>query len=151
MHRTANLVTPCSLVYGVEVMLPLESQIPLLRIRIQERLIVKDNAHLRLEELETLDGKRLEAKQQLQCYQARMRREFNRKVRPRSYQVGGLVLEVRRPITLTQQMRNKFVSKWDGPYVVKKAYTNGLYKLADKDRLWIGPINGKFLKCYLLE
>ncbi|KAL0303460.1 UNVERIFIED_CONTAM: hypothetical protein Sradi_6214100 [Sesamum radiatum] len=103
-HRTATQATPYSLVYGVEAVLPLESQIPSLRIAIQEGLTAEDNARLRLEELEALDEKRLEAQQQLQCYQARMTRAFNKKVRPRSFQVGDLVLAVRRPITLTQRM-----------------------------------------------
>ncbi|KAL0361090.1 UNVERIFIED_CONTAM: hypothetical protein Sradi_3793500 [Sesamum radiatum] len=94
-HRTATQATPYSLVYGVEVVLPLESQIPSLHIAIQQGLTIEDNASLRFEELEALDEKRLEAQQQLQCYQARMTRAFNKKVRPRSFQVGDLVLEVR--------------------------------------------------------
>ncbi|XP_012853827.1 PREDICTED: uncharacterized protein LOC105973351 [Erythranthe guttata] len=94
------------------------------------------------------DKKRLEAQQQLECYQARMSKAFNKKVRPRSFQVGDLVLAVRRSITLTQRMGKKFTSKWDGPYVVKEAYTSGAYKLVDNDGLRIGPINGKFLKRY---
>ncbi|KAL0421190.1 UNVERIFIED_CONTAM: hypothetical protein Slati_3141900, partial [Sesamum latifolium] len=43
--------------------LPLEQQIPSLRIAIQEGLTEKENARLRLEELEALDEKRLEAQQ----------------------------------------------------------------------------------------
>ncbi|XP_012852524.1 PREDICTED: uncharacterized protein LOC105972129 [Erythranthe guttata] len=147
-YRTATQATPYSLVYGLEAILSLGSQIPSLRIAIQEGLTAEDNARLRLEELEALDEKRLEAQQQLECYQARMSKEFNKKVRPRSFQVGDLVLAVRRPITLTQRMGNKFASKWDGPYVVKEAYTSGAYKLVDNDGLQIGPINGKYLKRY---
>ncbi|KAB5563763.1 hypothetical protein DKX38_003817 [Salix brachista] len=48
----------------------------------------EDNVRLRLEELEALDEKRLEAQQQLECYQARLCRAFNKKVRPRSFQEG---------------------------------------------------------------
>ncbi|KAL0453577.1 UNVERIFIED_CONTAM: hypothetical protein Slati_1335800 [Sesamum latifolium] len=81
-HRTATQATPYSLAYGVEVVLPLESQIPSVRIAIQEGLNVEDNARLRLEELEALDEKRLESQQQFQCYQARMTKAFNKKVRP---------------------------------------------------------------------
>ncbi|GAV63029.1 LOW QUALITY PROTEIN: hypothetical protein CFOL_v3_06551, partial [Cephalotus follicularis] len=40
----------------------------------------------------------------------------------------------------------KFISKWDGPYVVTKVYSSGAYKIVDKDDLKIGPINGKSLK-----
>ncbi|KAL0366241.1 UNVERIFIED_CONTAM: hypothetical protein Sradi_3514200 [Sesamum radiatum] len=87
-HRTATQATPYSLVYGVEAVLLLESQIPSLRIAIQEGLTVEDNARLRLEELEALDEKRLEAQQQLQCYQARMTRAFNKKVRPGHFKSG---------------------------------------------------------------
>ncbi|XP_070050133.1 uncharacterized protein [Nicotiana tomentosiformis] len=41
--------------------LPLERQIPSLRLAVQERLIEEENARLRLEGLESLDEKRLEA------------------------------------------------------------------------------------------
>ncbi|KAB5563760.1 hypothetical protein DKX38_003814 [Salix brachista] len=78
----------------------------------------EDNVRLRLEELEALDEKRLEAQQQLECYQARLCRAFNKKVRPRSFQEGDLVLAVRRPIIMSKRMGSKFLSKWDGPYVV---------------------------------
>ncbi|KAL0337744.1 UNVERIFIED_CONTAM: hypothetical protein Scaly_2049500 [Sesamum calycinum] len=46
-HRTATQTTPYSLVYKVEVVLPSESQIPSLRIVIQEGLTLEDNARLR--------------------------------------------------------------------------------------------------------
>ncbi|KAL0288346.1 UNVERIFIED_CONTAM: hypothetical protein Sangu_2662200 [Sesamum angustifolium] len=65
MHRAATQATPYSMVYGVEVVLPLESQIPSLCIAVEEGLTVEDNAYLRLEELEALDKKRLETQQQL--------------------------------------------------------------------------------------
>jgi hypothetical protein len=136
------------LVYGVEAVLPLELEIPSLRIAIQEELTTDENDKLRLEELEALDEKRLQAQQKLQCYQARMSRAFNKKVRPRSFQKGDLVLALRRPIITSHKTRSKFVSKWDGPYVVQEVYTNGAYKIVDEDGVHVGPINGKFLKRY---
>ncbi|KAL0423583.1 UNVERIFIED_CONTAM: hypothetical protein Sradi_0893100 [Sesamum radiatum] len=80
MHRTASQATPYSMVYGVEVVLPLESQIPSLCIAVEEGLTAEDNAHLRLEELEALDEKSLETQQQLYCYQAHKTKAFNKKV-----------------------------------------------------------------------
>ncbi|KAA0060610.1 uncharacterized protein E6C27_scaffold22G004880 [Cucumis melo var. makuwa] len=145
-HRTPTGVTPYSLVYGVEAVLPLEKEIPSLRMSIQEGLTTKDNARLCLQELEALDEKRLEAQQALECYQARMSKAFDKQVRPRSFQVGDLVLAVRRPIITTRHTGNKFTPKWDGPYIVKEVFTNGAYKIIDQDGLRIGPINGKFLK-----
>uniref|UniRef100_A0A6N2MI02 Retrotransposon gag domain-containing protein n=1 Tax=Salix viminalis TaxID=40686 RepID=A0A6N2MI02_SALVM len=58
--------------------------------------------HITIEELEALDEKRLEAQQRLECYQARLCRAFNKKVRPRSFQEGDLVLAVRRPIIMSK-------------------------------------------------
>ncbi|CAM8907777.1 unnamed protein product [Rhodiola kirilowii] len=147
-YKTPTQATPYALVYGVEAVLPLELQIPSMRIAIQEGLSSDENDKLRLAELEALDEKRLQAQQSLQCYQARLSRAFNKKVRPRSFQKGDLVLAVRRPIITSHKTGSKFKAKWDGPYVVQEAYTNGAYKIVDQEGLRVGPINGKFLKRY---
>ena len=65
---TPTQATPFSLVYGVEAVLPLERQIPSLQIAIQEGLTEEENAKLKLQELEALDEKSLEAQQRLECY-----------------------------------------------------------------------------------
>ncbi|XP_019163577.1 PREDICTED: uncharacterized protein LOC109159921 [Ipomoea nil] len=54
-HRTPTQNSPYSLVYGVEAVLPLERQIPSLRLVVQEGLTDEENAKLRLAELEVLD------------------------------------------------------------------------------------------------
>ena len=69
-HRTPTQATLYSLVYGVEAILPLEQQIPSLRIAVQEGLTNEENAKICLQELEALDEKRLETQQRLECYQA---------------------------------------------------------------------------------
>ncbi|XP_060200598.1 uncharacterized protein LOC132628857 [Lycium barbarum] len=147
-YRTPTQATPYSLVYGVETVLPLERQIPSLRLAIQEGLTDEENARLRLEELEALDEKRLEAQQSLECYQARLSWSFNKRVHLRCFQVGDQVLVVRRPIITSHRSGGKFFAKWDGPYVVQKVYSSGAYKLVDSEGLRIGPINGKFMKRY---
>ncbi|TYK22352.1 uncharacterized protein E5676_scaffold1428G00700 [Cucumis melo var. makuwa] len=113
---------------------------------IQERITIEDNAKLLLQELEALDEKRLEAQQALECYQARMSKAFEKHVMPLSFQVGDLVLVVRRPIITTRHTGNKFTPNRDGLYIVKEVFTNGAYKIIDQDKLKINPINGKFLK-----
>ena len=130
----------------MEAVLPLKRQIPSLRIAIQEGLTGEENAKLRLQELEALYEKRPEAQQRLECHQAHLSSAFNKRVKPRSFQVGDSVLAIRRPIITTHCTGNKFTSKWDGPYVVQEVYTNRAYKLIDNDGVRISPINGKFLK-----
>ncbi|KAG9447595.1 hypothetical protein H6P81_013723 [Aristolochia fimbriata] len=145
-YRTPTESTPYSLVYGVEAMLPLEIQIPSLRVALREGLTEEENIRLCLQELESLDEKRLEAQQRLECYQARLTRAFNKKVKLRSFQKGDLVLAVRRPIMATSRDGGKFAPKWEGPFVVQEVYTNGAYKLVTPEGRRLPAINGKFLK-----
>ena len=53
--------TPFSLVYRCEAVKPLEIQIPSLRVALATQMTGEDNLQLRLEELEALDEKRLQA------------------------------------------------------------------------------------------
>ncbi|XP_022890349.1 uncharacterized protein LOC111405617 [Olea europaea var. sylvestris] len=70
IYRSPTQATSYTLVYEVEAVLPLECQIPSLRIAIQEGLTTEENAHFRLEELEALDEKMLESQMHLECYQS---------------------------------------------------------------------------------
>ena len=147
-YKTPTQSTPFALVHGVEAVLPLELQIPSFRIAMREGLTEDENHKLRLDKLEALDEKRLQAQQNLECYKAHPSRAFNKKVRSHSFQIGDQVLAVRRPIIVSHKTESKFTSKCDSPYVVKEVYTNGAYKVIDADGVRIGSINGKFLKCY---
>ena len=107
-HCTPTQATPFFLIFGTEVVLQLERQISSLRLDIQEELAKEQNTCLHLQELEALDEKRLEAQQSLECYQARLSRAFNKKVRLRSFHVGDQVLAVRRPIIISHKSKSKF-------------------------------------------
>ncbi|XP_070004935.1 uncharacterized protein LOC142163258 [Nicotiana tabacum] len=121
-NHTPTQVTPYSLVYGVEAVLPLERQISSLRHAIQEGLTDEENARLHLEELEALDEKSLKAQQSLECYQARMSRSFNKRVRLRSFQVGIQVLVVKIPIITSHRSgANSLLSGMD--HMLYKRYT----------------------------
>ena len=59
----------------------LEIQIPSLRIALTTEMTNEEKHRLRLQELEALDDKRLQAQQQIELYQARITRAFKKKVR----------------------------------------------------------------------
>ena len=65
--------------------MPLEIQIPSLRIAVATKMTEEDNHRLRLQELEALDEKRLQAQQHNEMYQARMAKAFNKKVKERVF------------------------------------------------------------------
>ena len=69
------------LVYGYEAVLPLEIQIPSLRVALTTKMADKEKHQLRLQELEALDDKCLQAQQQIALHQAQISRAFNKKVR----------------------------------------------------------------------
>ena len=105
MVRIPTNATPFFLVYGCETVLPLEIQIPSLRVAFTTRLTDGDTLRLRLQELDALDDKRLQAQQQIELYQAWIFRAFNRKVRKWVFKKGDLVLTIRRPMVMTQDKR----------------------------------------------
>uniref|UniRef100_A0A2N9ELA1 Uncharacterized protein n=1 Tax=Fagus sylvatica TaxID=28930 RepID=A0A2N9ELA1_FAGSY len=107
--RTSVGATPYSLVYGMEAVLPVEVEIPSLRILSQTQL----------EEAEWAQAT---------------------KARPRTFQPGDLVLK-KRNMALSDP-RGKFAPSYEGPYVVKKAFSGGAIILADMDgEEFRSPIN----------
>jgi len=147
--RTPTKATLFSLEYGCEVVLPLEIQIPSLRVILTTEMTNEEKHRLRLQELEALDDKCLQAQQQIELYQTRITRAFNKKVQERTFKKGNLVLAVRRPMVMTHKTKGKFQPKWEGPFVVESVYSNRAYRLItpDSDTLMM-PINDKFLKKY---
>jgi len=122
---------------------------PSLRVALITKITSEDNGRLRLQELEALDEKRLQAQQHIELYQARISKAFNKKVKKRVFQKGALVLTVRRPIIMTHKTKGKFQPKWEGPFVLETVYSNRAYRLMTSDGdLLMMPINDKFLKKY---
>jgi len=66
---------------------------------------------LQLKKLEALDDKRLQAQQQIELYQARIFRAFNKKVKERTFKKGDLVIAIRRPMVMTHKTKEKFQPK----------------------------------------
>ncbi|KAI5447045.1 hypothetical protein KIW84_014769 [Lathyrus oleraceus] len=98
VYRVSNLgaptgATPFSWVYGMEAVLPVEVQIPSLRVLMDVKLQEAEWVRTRHEELSLIEEKRLSAICHGQLYQQRMKCALDRKVRPRVYHVGNMVLK----------------------------------------------------------
>ncbi|PKI58503.1 hypothetical protein CRG98_021105 [Punica granatum] len=91
--RLSTGVTPYSLVYGMEAILPVEVEIPSMRILAESKLKEAEWAKQRYEQLNLIDEKQLTVLCHGQCYQQRMARAFNKKVRLREFSSGDLVLQ----------------------------------------------------------
>lgn len=129
--RTATGATPYSLVYGTEAVLPAEIAVPSLRIVAESEIPEADWAKARYDELVGMDERRLKALHNIQQYQKRIAKAFNKKVKPRDIKEGDLVLKQRRaPI---QDPRGKFRPNWEGPFIVKSITPRGAVRLVKED------------------
>ena len=92
--RTSVGATPYVLVYGMEAVAPLEIEIPSLKVLKNAGLDELDWARVRFEQLNLVDEKRLAVICHHQLlYKGRITRAYNKKVRPRVFKEGDLVLK----------------------------------------------------------
>ncbi|XP_056169085.1 uncharacterized protein LOC130138612 [Syzygium oleosum] len=145
--RTSTGATPFSLVYGMEAVLPVEVEIPSLRILSQAELSEEEWTQQRYDQLNLIDENRLKALCHGQCYQKRVAKPFNRKVRPRHFKTGDLVL--RKVLSITPELGGKFAPNYDGPYVVRKVLPGGALILVEMDGQELPkPVNADSVKKY---
>eukprot|EP01018_Ginkgo_biloba_P036823 Gb_32314 [translate_table: standard] len=85
--------TPYSLVFGAEAILPVEIELPSLRVSLRDLIDDEECRVARLQDLELLDERRLNALNHLRAYQNRLRRRYNQKIKAREFEVGDLVLK----------------------------------------------------------
>ncbi|KAL4363426.1 hypothetical protein GQ457_04G018740 [Hibiscus cannabinus] len=145
--RTSTGATPYSLVYGTEAVLPVEVEIPSLRILNETKLVDAEWMQARFDKLNLIEEKRLRAICHGQMYQKRMIRAYNKKVRPREFREGDLVLK---KILLNQKdFRGKWMPNCEGPYVVKRAFSGGALILMEMDgKEFKYPVNSDSVKKY---
>uniref|UniRef100_A0A2N9IX63 Uncharacterized protein n=1 Tax=Fagus sylvatica TaxID=28930 RepID=A0A2N9IX63_FAGSY len=138
--RTSTGATPYSLVYGMEAVLPIEVEIPSLRILSQIELDKAEWTQARYKQLNFIDEKRMTTLCHGQLYQRRIEKANNKKTHLRMFKPRDLVLK-KLNMVITD-LRGKFAASYEGPYVVKKALSGGALILADMDdEEFLAPIN----------
>ena len=80
--RTSTGVIPFSLVYRMEVVLPFEVEIPSLRVLMETKLEEAEWVKVRYDQLNFIKEKRLVVVCHRQLYQKRMKKAFDKQVRP---------------------------------------------------------------------
>ena len=115
----------------MEAILPIEVQIPSLRIMKDAGLNEDDWIKTRLDQLNLNDEKRLTSIFHGQMYQKWMIKAINKKVRRQVYQVGDLVIK---RIFLPQgDPRGKWTPTYEGPFVIKNIFSGGAMILTTMD------------------
>ena len=131
----------------MEAVLPIEVEIPSLRVLREIELEEAEWVQARYEQLNLIEEKRMKAICHGQLYQKRMMRAHDKKVRPRQFQEGELILK--RIPQNRQDPRGKWSPNWEGPYVVKKTFSEGALILAKMDGIeFSNLINADIVKKY---
>ncbi|XP_070014904.1 uncharacterized protein [Nicotiana sylvestris] len=145
--RTSTGETPYMLVYGTEAVIPAEVKILSLVIIQEAELSDAKWIRSRYEQLALIDRKKMNVVCHGQLYQNRLSIAFNKKVRPRQFTPGQLVLK--RIFPLQNEPKGKFSPNWQGPYMVHRVLIGGALILAEMDgEIWPKPINSGTDKRY---
>ncbi|XP_061368077.1 uncharacterized protein LOC133311081 [Gastrolobium bilobum] len=126
--QTSIEETPFKLTYGCEAMIPVEIGEPSWR-RVQRLQGTEEkNSEGLAVELDLLDESRENARYRNMMAKRLVTTRFNKKVRPRSFQNGDLVLR-RADIDNKNARDGKLTVNWEGPYRVKENLGRGAYTL----------------------
>jgi ribonuclease HI/transposase InsO family protein len=116
--------SPFFLVYGVEAILPTDLEYGSPRTKAYDD---QSNQTSREDSLDQLEEAWDVALLHSTRYQQSLRRYHARRVRPRDFQVGDLVLRLRQ----NARGRHKLTPPWEGPFIIAKILKPGTYKLAN--------------------
>ncbi|XP_034684129.1 uncharacterized protein LOC117913290 [Vitis riparia] len=117
--------TPFALAYGTDAIIPTEVGMPTARTAIQGQRNEDDEL---AKHLDWADEARETASIRMAAYQQKAAAYYNRKVRPRIFKEGSLVLRKVFEDT-AEKGAGKLQANWEGPYMVSKANENGSYHL----------------------
>ncbi|MCO5602294.1 hypothetical protein L7F22_056423 [Adiantum nelumboides] len=147
-YRDATQFTPFHLVYGQEALQPIELNIPTIKLTGRQEQS-NDEAWIdRLLNLVELEWKREAA---YHCYEKKalqLKDKLNEGIKDKEIKEKSLVLRYNN--ALDNRFDAKFERRWEGPFIVKKAFTGGYYQWMDLNgKEHPRKVNGYRLKPYL--
>ncbi|MCO5548324.1 hypothetical protein L7F22_001781 [Adiantum nelumboides] len=147
-YRDATQFTPFHLVYGQEALQPIELNFPTIKLTGRQEQS-NDEAWIdRLLNLVELEWKREAA---YHCYKKKalqLKDKLNEGIKDKEIKEKSLILRYNN--ALDNRFDAKFERIWEGPFIVKKAFTGGYYQLMDLNgKEHPRKVNGYRLKPYL--
>ena len=106
--RYSTWVSPYSLTYWYDAMLPMEVVVPSLRVSRHNGFNPQEYSEAMIMELEALDGKRLKALNHFMIQNKKVARAYNRRVRRKSFEEKELVWKMVLPI----DSKDRELGKW---------------------------------------
>ncbi|MCO5614493.1 hypothetical protein L7F22_068776 [Adiantum nelumboides] len=128
-YRDATQFTPFHLVYGQEALQPIELNIPIIKLTGRQEQNNDEVWIARLLSLVELEWKREAA---YHCYERKalqLKDKLNEGLKDKKIKEKSLVLRYNN--ALDNGFNAKFERRWEGPFIVKKAFTGGYYQMMD--------------------
>ena len=143
----ATKTSPYHLVYGQEAVLPWEVTAGSRRITFQNDLTAEEYAALINDNVEDLTELRLWSLEKIKENKAKVARAYNKKVKPKEFQVGDLVWEAVLPLGTKDATYGKWSPNWHGPYRVNQVLSGNAYMLEELyGAKFPVAVNGQHLK-----
>ncbi|KAK1606116.1 hypothetical protein QYE76_029789 [Lolium multiflorum] len=141
--------TPYQLVYGQEAVLPWEVKAGSRRVTFQNDLTAEEYAALISDSIEDATELRLWSLEKIKENKAKVARAYNKKVKPKEFQVDDLVWEAVLPLGTRDKEYGKWSPNWHGPYKVVQVLKGNAYMLEMLDGVKFPvAVNGQHLKKY---
>ena len=144
--KTATGFSPFQLIYGLEAVLPIECQIPSLKLAVQ---LLPDTSPLEewLVHLEQLDEQHHDVALANKAHKHKVKCQYERSVHPQIFSEGDLVLvndQDKDPLGA-----GKFKPIWFRTFIIKEVLKKGTYHLGDFEGNALAETrNGLYLKKY---
>jgi hypothetical protein len=122
-------VSPFELVYGQEAVLPVEINLNAVRFAKQNDLIVGDYYNSMIDNIDEVTDKRVTALGEIEKDKIMVAKDYNKKVKDKSFQVGDLVWKTVLPLRSKDWKFGKWSPSWEGPYKVIEVMLGNTYLL----------------------
>ena len=128
-HRTtrksAIQETPFAMAFGTEVVAPVEVRLKSLRIELTN---TEHNEEVLRQNLDLLEENQEQVLKRIEDYHIKTVRYYDRRVKPKNYKPGDLVLKKLLPMR-KDLTHGKMGPNWEGPYIVSRIVRSRSYEL----------------------
>jgi hypothetical protein len=142
-------VTLFELVYGQEVVLPVEVSLQNLRITGRDYLLANEYTGLMMDKVDEDPKSRLKALEEIEKEKVKIAKAYNKRVMEKLFQVGDLVWKMILPLGTRSGKFVKSPPSWEGPFRVIRVVPGNAYFVGDLEGYSLPKaLNGKYLKRY---
>ena len=116
--RSSIRVSPFSLTYGRDVVLPMEIVVPSLTLSSKNFLTYQEYSEAMMMELESVDDRRIQAFNYMLIQKNKVAHTYNKRIKRKSFEVGDLVWNNILPVGSKDKELGKWSPNWEGPFKV---------------------------------